>query len=248
MPRKARRGRAKARRPRRNYRRKTVAKPLSLGPKMPNSIIAKHKFTKSFTLTEANNSPNSFGGQGKNNMFTFRLNSVYDPTVGGIAGSDNASFYTDMANFYTTYRVIGAKVWLKFINLGQEPIYIGMHKGGSQQTSSTIGIDYSQWKQLRNSSTCVLHGMNTGPKSVRLLTQTYSPESVEGKSKAVVRGDPNFESLVGQNPGEPHYLSIGATQINSTNAAADMAVQVEATIMFTAIWNDRKIDYPAGGQ
>lgn len=230
----------------RNFRkrRELVARPLSLGPKMPNSIIAKHKFVHSFSLTEANNSPNSFGGVGSTNMNSFRLNSLYDPDVKVGAGSGaTASFHENMAVHYNTYRVLGAKVWMKFINLGEEPIYIATCKGGAQQVADT-GLSLAEWKELKNSKTAVLHGLNTGPKSVRLLTETYSPEQVEGKRKALIRPDPNFEALANNSPYEPHYYTVAATQINSTASVQDMAVQCEITIMYTALWNDRKIDYP----
>jgi len=242
MPRRKQKGRKPARR----YRaQKLVARPLSLGPKMPNSLIAKHKFVHSFSLTEANNSPNSFGGAGSTNMNSFRLNSLYDPDVKIGAGAGGvASFHENMALHYNTYRVLGAKVFLKFINLGAEPIYIATCKGGSQQVSEGVGLTLAEWKELKGSKTAVLHGMNTGPKSVRLLTESYSPEAVEGKSKSVIRGDPNFESLSATNPTEPHYFTCAATQINSTSSVQDMAVQCEITIMFTALWNDRKLDYP----
>lgn len=236
----------------RGYKRRgraMVARPLSLGPKMPNSIIAKHKFVHQFSLTEANNSPNSFGGAGSTNMNSFRLNSLYDPDVKVGAGSGGtASFHDHMSTFYNTYRVLGAKVWMKFINLGAEPIYIATCKGGNFQVTEGFGLTLAEWKELKHSKTAVLHGMNTGPKSVRLLTETYSPEMVEGKKKAIIRGDPNFESLSQSNPVSPHFYSVGATQINSTSSVQDMAVQCEITIMYTALWNDRKIDYPQGGQ
>jgi hypothetical protein len=77
---------------------------------------------------------------------------------------------------------------------------------------------------------------------VQSVTIPYSPEKVEGKSKAVIRGDPNFESGTSSSPAEPHYLSICASQVSSTlGGGADMNMQVEISIDFTAIWNDRKI-------
>lgn len=226
-----------------------VARPLSLGPKMPNSIIAKHKFVHSFSLTEANTSPNSFGGVGSTNMNSFRLNSLFDPDVKiGSGTGGTAAFHENMALHYNTYRVLGAKVYMKFINLGAEPIYIATCKGGAQQVSESAALTLAEWKELKYSKTAVLHGMNTGPKSVRLLTETYSPEAIEGKRKALIRADPNFESLSQQSPAEPHFYTVAATQINSTSSVQDMAVQCEITILFTALWNDRKIDYPQSGQ
>lgn len=236
--------------PKRNYRkRRMVARPLSLGPKFPQSIITKHKFVHSFSLTEANNSPNSFGGVGSSNMNSFRLNSLWDPDVKVGAGSGGtADFYDVMAVHYSTYRVLGAKVYVKFINLGAEPVYIATCVGGAQQVSESTPLTFSQWKELKHSKTAVLHGMNTGTQSVRNLSVGYSPEKVEGKRKALIRGDPNFESGVQTSPLEQHYFSVGATQINSTASVQDMAVQCEITILYTALWNDRKIEYPIGGQ
>lgn len=229
---------------RKKQNRGMVAKPLSLGPKMPNSIIAKHKFVHSFSLTEANNSPNSFGGVGSTNMNAFRLNSLFDPDVKVGAGTgDSANFWSDMAQFYNTYRVLGAKVFCKFINLGAEPIYIASHKGG-QQVAENVALTLAEWKELKYSKTAELHGMNTGQNSVRLLVDTYSPGMIEGKKKSITPGDPNFEAPSSGSPPEPHFYTVGATQINSTSSVQDMAVQCEITILYTAVWNDRRNDYP----
>lgn len=209
---------------------------LSMGPYMPDSCIAKHKMAVTYSLSQVYNDT----GVGTNQLQSFRLNSLYDSDT-SIAGAQQPRFLDEMKQFYQTYRVLGCKVFLKFINLSQEPIYV-MGLMGNQQLATG-----DQWlpgdiREMKGSKVKILHSLDSGPKSVQHLVFNYSPASIEGCSKSRVRNDPNFQALATSHPNELHFLSTCIHQVSSTLGGTDTAtVQVEATFHWTALWNDRKI-------
>ena len=211
---------------------------LSLGPTYPNSLIAKHTMNYQFDLQQVYNSTTLDSTCLKG----FRLNSLYDPDVSVAAGSGHQPrFFDEMAVIYTTYRVIGCKVTLKFINLSNEPVYLHTVVG-NQQLSDSTGWTNTTIREVKGCKSQIVHSLNTGPSSIKTMVIGYSPEKVEGKSKAVIRGDPTFEALSSQNPVEQHYLSVGMSQVASAlgdNALAKCRCEIK--LDFTAIWNDRKI-------
>jgi hypothetical protein len=230
-----------------NYNRKkrfTGPKSLSLGPYMPNSIIARHKFNYSFDLTQPYNS-NIIGSSNMNN---FRINSLRDPDLSVAPNSGGSfKFYDEMGQFYQTYRVIGAKAIIKIINLCSEPVYVHTLLGNTQLSASG-SLNNQALAEMKGVRSAIVHGVNTGPKSIRNIVMTYSPEKVEGKKKSEIRGDNHFESVFGTDPSELHYLSCCASQVSdSLGSSVDMNVKVEVTVHATAIWNDRKI-LQTGGQ
>lgn len=230
----------------RNYKKRNFKpKPLSLGPYMPNSIIAKHKFNYSIDFTQLYNN-NSIGTTNINN---FRINSLRDPDLSVAPNSGGSfKFYEEMGQFYQTYRVIGAKAIIKVINLCNEPVYVHTTLANTQLAPST-GLTNKTLREMRGMKSTIVHGVNTGDKSVRRLVVNYSPARVEGKSKSITRGDPNLESVFGTDPAELHYLTLCASQVSDAlGQQSNMAVKVEVEIHATAIWNDRKILLPSSGQ
>jgi hypothetical protein len=146
-----------------------------------------------------------------------------------------------MMTFYQTYRVIGARVRLKFINLSGEPAYVHTLMG-NQQISANSNYKTQDLNELKGVRRRIVHSLDSGSKSVANITMNYSPEKVEGKSRAEIRGDPSFEALTSASPDEPHYLSICASQVSTTlGGQNNLNLQVEITMDFTAIWNDRKL-------
>lgn len=218
-------------------------KSLSLGPYMPNSIIARHKFNYSFDLTQ----PYNVNIIGSTNINNFRINSLRDPDL-SIAPNSGGSFkfYSEMGQFYQTYRMIGAKAVIKVINLCAEPVYFHTLLG-NMQLSASSNLTNQSIAELKGVKSAIVHGVNTGAKSVRTVVMNYSPERVEGKKKAEIRADNHFESVFGTDPAELHYLSCCASQVSDTlGSSVDMNVKVEVTVYATAIWNDRKILSGAG--
>ena len=209
---------------------------LSMGPYMPDSCIAKHKMSVTYALSQNYQDT----GIGSDQLQSFRLNSLYDADT-SVAGAQQPRFLDEMKEFYQTYRVLGCKVFLKFINLSKEPIYV-MGLMGNQQLAGSDQHMPSDIREMKGSKVKILHSLDSGPKSVQHLVFNYSPASIEGCSKSRVRNDPNFQALATNHPNELHFLSTAIHQVSSTLGGTDNAtVGIEATFHWTALWNDRKI-------
>lgn len=222
----------------RKRRKQNKPRMLSLGPTYPNSLLAKHKLNFSFDLSQLYSSDQI----GTTNLRSFILNGMYDTDTAVGAGSGHQPrFFDEMSVIYNTYRVIGAKARLKFINLSSEPCYVHTVVG-NQQLADSEGWTNNTLGEVKGIRSRIVHAVNTGSQSVVSMNIGYSPEAVEGKPKSAIRGDPSFEALFSHNPLEPHYLSIAMSQVSSTlgaNAVANVKCEIE--LDFTAIWNDRKI-------
>lgn len=221
---------------RRNYRKKNQKnKPrlLSLGPYMPQSIICKHKMSTAFVLSQDYQTT----GIGANNRHNFRINALADADL---SASDNQPrMFDEMASFYNTYRVLGCRVNVKFINISGEPVYCLIVPGSQQITTATSPQSV---RELKGSQSRICHSVDSGSRSVINMSYNYSPEKIEGRPKRDIRGNPDFEALAPNSiPVELHYLSIMMHQVSTTLGGQNNAtVQVECTFNWTALWNDRK--------
>lgn len=229
----------KTRRPRRKiFRKKRYSKPklLSIGPYMPQSIICKHKMSRVYALSQNYQDT----GIGSDQIQNFRVNSLYDADT-SVLGAQQPRMMDEMKELYSTYRVLGCKIFLKFINLSQEPIYV-MGLLGDQQLSGSDQHSPQDIREMKGSKSKILHSLDSGNKSVQTLVFNYSPNQIEGCSKARIRNDPTFSALSSNHPESLHFLSTCIHQVSTTlGETNDATVQVEATFHWTALWNDRKI-------
>jgi len=204
-------------------------------------MIVKHKFQHVYALAQSyNDSGGGFDNQETNN---FRLNGLFDiDTKVGAGTGQQPRMYDEMSQFYDTYKVLGAKAYIKFINLSEEPVYVCTQIGGYQMTDNG-SIDLNDWREMKNTTVNILHGLNTGPKSVRTIVRNYSPAKIEGISKTEFRHrHKDFSAMYTTTPTVPHYLSTAMTQVSSTlGGSANTNVQVELTIHFTAEWSGVKL-------
>jgi len=236
--------------PKRNYRRKrktnsksTYRKPklLSIGPYFPTKMICKHKFQHVYSLAQIySDAAGLFTGDEMNN---FKLNSMYDPDgkVGAGTGQQPRLF-DEMSKFYDTYKVIGAIAYIKFINLSEEPVYIAT-KVGQKQFSDGGSVSLNDWREAKDTIVNILHGVNSGARSVRTHVRKYSPAKTEGISNTEFRTrNTEFSSLTNGEPAVKHYLSTGMTQVSSSlGGTTNTNVQVEITIHYTCEWSGNKI-------
>lgn len=234
MPRKTRRNYRRRRRNNRGFNRKP--KLLSIGPYMPQSIICKHKMSVTYALSQNYQDT----GIGAEQLQSFRVNSLYDADT-SVSGAQQPRMMDEMKALYNTYRVLGCKIFLKFINISQEPVYV-MGLLGDQQLAAGDSHMPSDIRELKGSQSKILHSLDSGDKSVQTLVFNYSPNLIEGCSKSRIRNDPKFEALGSSHPEEIHYLSTCIHQVSTSLGGQENAtVQVEATFHWTALWNDRKI-------
>lgn len=230
-------GRGRGKKNKNKFRKPTT---VSIGPYFPTKMICKHKFQHVYALNQVySDNAGLFSGDEMNN---FRINSMFDPDlkVGAGTGSQPRLF-DEMSQFYDTYKVLGAKCYVKFINLSAEPVYIAT-KVGQKQMSDNGTVSLNDWREQRDTQVNILHGVNSGKQSVRTHVRNYSPAKTEGISKAEFEGrSAEFGCLNTHSPTIQHYLSTGMTQVSSTlGGDANTTVQVELTIHYTTEWSGVK--------
>lgn len=210
---------------------------LSIGPYMPPSCICKHKMSVVYALSQ----PSGSTSIGPDNMQSFRINSLYDANT-SVAGAQQPRMMDEMKELYQTYKVLGCKVFLKFINLSAEPVYV-MGLLGNQQIASGDAWSPQDIREMKHSRSKILHSLDSGAKSVQTLVFNYSPADIEGVPKRQHRYDNKFEALATNHPESLHFLSTCISQVSSSlgGMSNNANVQVEATFHWTALWNDRKI-------
>lgn len=225
------------RRAKRNGRRKRakktiVPKSLSLGPYMPQRCLARHKYKEVIALSQSY----AAASMDTNARVLFRCNGMYDPNETG--SGHQPRFFDEMSSFYDRYRVIGSKISVKFINLSNEPAYIVLHQG---TTGLGAGWTAQQAGELKGTKVRILHGLNTGPRSVVTLSSGFSPMKALGKPKTLIFADEDLDAQHGEVPAKQWHWTVGMHQVSSTlGAQSDLNVQCEISIDYTAEWSDRR--------
>lgn len=222
-------------RPSRKRRANNKPRMLSLGPTFPNGLIAKHKYTDQLVLSAGytnNDIPASA-------LQSFRAASLFDPDRTGTG--HQPLFYDEMSLVYNQYRVLGAKIRLRFVNLCEEPVIIvGGHIGAPLGT----GWNPHQLMERKDMKSQILSPMSAGGKNQTTLTLTYSPSKFYKQSKENLQND---NGLVGKHdgstvPSKMTYFEFGVAQVDSAQGGSlDHKVKVYVDIDYTAFWNDRKL-------
>ena len=235
----------KQRRPRRRYNRKrrarksSVPRTLALGPTYPNGLIAKHKYTDEFVL-EGTYTQADIPGTA---LQSIRAGSLFDPDRTGVG--HQPLFFDEMALIYHQYRVLGAKMRIRFVNLCDEPmIACAAHLGNPLGT----GWNPHHLMERKDVKTRILSPMSAGGKNQTSLTLHYSPSKFYQQSKENLRND---SDLVGKYDGsllpqKMSYFEFGVAQVSTAVGGSEPhKVKCYIDIEYTAFWNDRKLKVTA---
>lgn len=234
MPRKKNNGR-------RRRRASTKPRMLSLGPTYPNGLITKHKYTDSAILSENY----TISDVTANTLWSIRANSLFDPDRTNVG--HQPLFYDEMCAIYNQYRVLGAKMKLRFVNICNEPVIVfGAHLGAPL----SAGWDPDALMERKDVKSRILSG-RSGGKNMCTMNLFYSPSKFYSQSKANLKNDP---TLVGNPsgtivPAKASYFEIGMAQIDSSvqggpefDESTTHKVKVYIDVEYTAFWNDRKLN------
>lgn len=222
-------------------RRRPTSKPnlLSLGPTFPNGLIAKHKYTDQLTLS-ANYTTGDIPGTA---LQSIRTASLFDPDRTNTG--HQPLFYDEMALVYNQYRVLGAKIRLRFVNLCEEPVII---VGGHLGAPLGVGWNPHHLMERKDIKSRILSPMSAGGKNQTTMTLFYSPSKFYKQSKENLQND---NALVGKFdgsvvPAKMSYFEFGCAQVDTgAGGSADHKVKVYIDIEYTAFWNDRKLKLSA---
>lgn len=231
--------RRKNNRRKKNFKKQSIPKLLSLGPTYPNALIAKHKYTAEHVLSGTYTQGDIPAGA----LQSYRTASLYDPDRTG--GGHQPLFFDEMALIYSQYRVLGAKMTIRFVNICDEPIVcVGAHLGAPLGT----GWNPRHLMERKDIRTQILSPMSAGGKNSTTMTLFYSPSKFYGQSKSNLKAD---NALVGTEdgatlPSKMSYFELGVAQVDtSVGNSNDHKVKVYIDIEYTAFWNDRKLKLTA---
>lgn len=154
----------------------------------------------------------------------FNPNSIYQPEVGGPAGSTPG--YVDWAAFYGFYRVVGYKYRVTFTNKESFPVAVWVSNSNNDPgTSTNSSITSNPLTQFREIS-------SKGGQDRVTLEGSFSLVTVVGTT-SIYTSD-SYRSLIGQNPADVTWLGMGAQSINGNiTVGVDVELQLsQKTVMY----------------
>lgn len=221
---------------------KTVVKyvPKTLGPLFPPTMTARHKFGKTITLLQADNGVAADENIDSSNSAAFRCNNIYDPDYATASGADKAIFYQEMAAHYKRYKVLGAKLTCKFINLCEDQCYIGIIRDLSHLSSGDVDglIERQGTKHL------ILNPASSGPGGVKIIRSGYSPAKQFNVSKKQVKAMNELTVDIAGTGADSDFnalWNIWMAPVAHGHRNADTIVECQVNIEYLVRWEDRQI-------
>lgn len=217
---------------------KRVQKPL--GPLFPPTMLAKHRFAKTITLLQADNGVAADENIDTSNSAAFRCNNIYDPDYATLSGADKAIFYQEMAAHYKRYKVVGAKLTCKFINLCEDQVYCGIIRDLSHLTASEVD-ELLERQQLKHT---ILNPASSGPGGVKTIRSGYSPNKQFNISKSQVKAMDELAVTTGGSNASAEFnalWNIWMAPVAHSHRNADTIVECQVNIEYLVRWEDRQI-------
>lgn len=171
-------------------------------------MYTKMRWSESTTVTPAT---------GNVDWHTISLNSLYDPNVTG-TGTQPQFFNTLCGNSggsqpYRRYRVLGAKVTVRFVNNGasfaafEDLVMV-------PSTAAVAPTTLEEAKEMGNAVYGFLGGVNDTP--VKYLSTKVSMKNILGVKD--MKDDYGTSGIYNGNPDRPVYLHIGAQPLDGTSS------------------------------
>lgn len=181
---------------------------------IPQRYITKHKYCETVSTDV-------------NGLYTFNLNSLYDPNRTGIGHQPYG--YDTLATMYNRYRVISCG-WRVTGPRTDLPRQI------ASMPSNDPGITYTTFSEIKeNPRAKYVLGMPGAPAPI-LKGKAYIP-SIVGRTKAQYMADDRYQAAVTGSPQEEVILYLLAALAND-NPDANATLQV--TLEYTVEWFDIK--------
>ncbi len=176
-------------------------------------------YEATYGLTEA--------GAGLGVFQVMRLNSIYDPDFTGVGST--ALGYSTWQNFYTRYRVLGARAIVRFANITGNAQIHGLMWG----TNSTISATSLYWPAEPQSMSRLSMG-NTGSRSVTSFDRTFDLPRVVSITRQQFISEENYSGTFGSNPGNSIYLFVWMTgKLASVAQTANVEVRIIYDVEFS---------------
>lgn len=229
----------KKRKPTRN---KTIVKYVQkpLGPLFPPTMIAKHRFGKTITLLQTDNGVAADEAIDSSNSAAFRCNNIYDPDYATGSGADKAIFYQEMAAHYKQYKVIGAKMTVKFINLCEDQVYCGVIRDLSHLSSGNV----DELMERQTTKHRILNPASSGAGSVVKVVSGYSPSKQFNITKKQVNAMNELAVGIAATSADPDFnalWNVWMAPVSHSHRNADTIVEAQIQIEYLVRWEDRQI-------
>jgi hypothetical protein len=141
----------------------------------------------------------------------YKWNSAYD--VDPLVGSTTIAGYTEMSAFYSSYRVIGARVQISFCNQETFPSEVYCGPSGLLATdpgaNSSSGVDWMMNKDFRSSIIS-----SKGGQDKTTIERSYKFSEIYSRQ---ILTDDSFAANVSSNPSLLIYFIIGAVPLGASN-------------------------------
>jgi len=215
----------RTRRPKRAVRRPARSKRATItrnvGGAFPDRLYTTLKYVQQENL--------SYTGLGAIALKQFRLNGLYDPDYSGIGHQPYG--YDQLTPLYGRYLVYGCKYSCQFTNtstLMQADVALQV------RPNTTVFTTWNTLCEAQYSNKRVL-GIEGG-RSMQTIKGYTSIAKAFGQTKATVRTDDTFQSLVSTNPTRPPTLTI---YVKSLDTATSTAVYCLTTLQYYCVFYDR---------
>lgn len=142
------------------------------------------------------------GAAGTGGLYTFRLNSIYDPDFTGVGGT--AMGYTSLTSLYSLFRVVRVRVVARIALSTTGQAVVGMLAG----LNSTFAANYHQLEAEPNSVSKLIVGNVGGAHGVANFDRTYDLAKVCGITPQQYKTDFDFSHVTGSNPNKNVFLTV----------------------------------------
>lgn len=166
------------------------------------------------------------GAAALGNVYTFRINDVFDPdfTGGGLQplGFDQ---YTQM---YGRYHVMGFTAEVTYATRTAYPIFVGMY----YSPQSTTPASAVAWFVVNETVKVGMLGANVGGNNVLVLKSKANIPRILGVTSSEYRSDQDFSAIVTNSPARLGYLHVFVVG-RSNVATVDFSVRLYYDVEFS---------------
>ncbi len=157
---------------------------------------------------------------GAGTYITYRLNSVYDPNFTGVGTT--AVGYTDLSTMFGLFRVVRARVILRWYLVSNGVATVGFLPGpNSTFTSSLI-----RWECQPNAMSALIQGNTGGARSVATFDRIFDLAQLAGLTAKQYQTDMDFAHLAGANPARGIYGTVYFVGRSASALTAGFSIRI----------------------
>jgi len=209
--------RYKKRSKKRRYRRKGYNQLVSTRNPFPKSMITKHRYVSTHTLTPS--------GAALIASYQFRGNSLYDPDYTS-AGHQPLGF-DEYSNLYEHFTVLGSKISITAAT-GGIPVVVGI----TRDSDATLTVNYDT---VQENADTVWGSHASGSKPLVLRAATSMKKWFNRKA---IKDDPKLRGTPSTDCEETMFYHLWVKALSAT--AVPSATDINVVIEYIALWSEPK--------